>query len=383
MTDPQQFFWDGSNNKDTLARRFEVNDFGPPTSCCARCKDMITEQRKKFRFAGYSKIAAQTANELTPHQYFLCDRMAEAFVFGLREWRRPQLAHSNFSQTADLLTGFLEVSGFKEARFDTKVLDTLVLDDHIKKMIQSLTEKHIVGLKADWEGEQVLGKRSPGVESKKSAGSSTWSADYVKGKGEGLIFLLHGKPGVGKTYTAGQYPFPFKKTVLSHLSEECISTHFKRPLLNLTATDLGTEPHVIEQHLAKWFKLAARWNAVLLIDEADIYMEHRSVQDIARNSLVAGFLRALEYFKGVLFLTTNRVGHFDEAFISRINMTIYYRPFNEQQRRELWESYFRKLQKEREDRMRIHLNTRDYVEESEDLRKLEWNGREIKNGKST
>lgn len=31
----------------------------------------------------------------------------------------------------------------------------------------------------------------------------SWSADFVEGKGNGLIFLLHGKPGVGKTYTAG------------------------------------------------------------------------------------------------------------------------------------------------------------------------------------
>lgn len=31
----------------------------------------------------------------------------------------------------------------------------------------------------------------------------TWSADFVEGKGEGLTILLHGKPGVGKTYTAG------------------------------------------------------------------------------------------------------------------------------------------------------------------------------------
>lgn len=30
-----------------------------------------------------------------------------------------------------------------------------------------------------------------------------WAADFVKGKGNGLIFLLHGKPGVGKTITAG------------------------------------------------------------------------------------------------------------------------------------------------------------------------------------
>jgi Cdc6-like AAA superfamily ATPase len=34
-----------------------------------------------------------------------------------------------------------------------------------------------------------------------------WSADFVKGKGNGLIFLLHGKPGVGKTCTAGMMNF--------------------------------------------------------------------------------------------------------------------------------------------------------------------------------
>lgn len=32
-----------------------------------------------------------------------------------------------------------------------------------------------------------------------------WSADFIKGKGSGLIFLLHGQPGVGKTYTAGEF----------------------------------------------------------------------------------------------------------------------------------------------------------------------------------
>lgn len=31
-----------------------------------------------------------------------------------------------------------------------------------------------------------------------------WTADFVKGKGNGITFLLHGRPGVGKTYTAGQ-----------------------------------------------------------------------------------------------------------------------------------------------------------------------------------
>ena len=112
-------------------------------------------------------------------------------------------------------------------------------------------------------------------------------------------------------------------------------------------------------------------------------MEHLSVQDIERNSLAAEFLRALEYFKGVLFLTTNRVGHFDEALISRINITIYYSPFNELQRRALWESCFKKLQKEREDKMRIqpqHQMCRGRVGRPEEAG-MEWP--RDKNGKST
>lgn len=46
----------------------------------------------------------------------------------------------------------------------------------------------------------------------------------------------------------------------------------------------------------------------------------------------------------------------------------------------MWESFFKKLEREREGKMRIQLTTRDFVRESEDLRKLEWNGREIRNG---
>ena len=118
----------------------------------------------------------------------------------------------------------------------------------------------------------------------------------------------------------------------------------------------------------------------MLLDEADIYMEHRKVQDIERNSLVAGFLRAMDYYNGILFLTTNRVGTFDEAFISRINMPIYYPPFTSKTRREVWETFFNKLEKEKEDTMRIHTSTRDFVQESEELEQLQWNGRDIRNG---
>jgi SpoVK/Ycf46/Vps4 family AAA+-type ATPase len=93
-------------------------------------------------------------------------------------------------------------------------------------------------------------------------------------------------------------------------------------LLSLTCTDIGTDPTEVETKLRYWFKLAKHWGAILLIDEADIYMEQRVTQDLSRNNLVAGFLRAMEYYQGILFLTTNRVGTFDEAFISRVHVSI-------------------------------------------------------------
>lgn len=119
----------------------------------------------------------------------------------------------------------------------------------------------------------------------------------------------------------------------------------------------------------------------MLIDEADIYLERRSVTDLTRNNLVASFLRALEYFRGILFLTTNRVGIFDEAFISRIHFSIHYPSLNGDERYKVWNGFFEHLQRQRENSMRIHRETKVYVREDEDLVKLEWNGREIRNGK--
>jgi SpoVK/Ycf46/Vps4 family AAA+-type ATPase len=56
----------------------------------------------------------------------------------------------------------------------------------------------------------------------------------------------------------------------------------------LTTSDIGTKPIEVEKNLTDHFKIAKKWNAVLLIDEADVFMERRSTSDLERNSLVAG-----------------------------------------------------------------------------------------------
>ena len=78
----------------------------------------------------------------------------------------------------------------------------------------------------------------------------------------------------------------------------------------VSAGELGTNPRELETFLQQILDLANRWQAVLLLDEADVFLEARTSQDLHRNALVSIFLRLLEYFQGILFLTTNRVATF-------------------------------------------------------------------------
>ncbi|KAJ1323735.1 NTP/NDP exchange transporter [Microdochium nivale] len=193
-----------------------------------------------------------------------------------------------------------------------------------------------------------------------------WAADFVSGKGIGHIILLHGPPGVGKTYTV-----------------EAIAQYLHRPLLTLTVADIGTVETRVESELLKWFSLAEVWNAVLLVDEADIFLERRQNRDLARNGLVSAFLRRMEYFKGLLFLTTNRVGQIDDAFISRIHVAIGYEALNPESRSKIWQGFFSKLARERAGKIQISPAARKWVLGRTALGGLQMNGRDIRNSLQT
>lgn len=115
----------------------------------------------------------------------------------------------------------------------------------------------------------------------------------------------------------------------------------KRPLYVVGAGDLGTRPSELDSALTRIFKIGATWRAVVLIDEADVFLEQRSLHDLQRNALVSVFLRQLEYFAGLLFITTNRVRSFDEAFQSRIHVSLRYRDLEADARRKVWRSTLR------------------------------------------
>lgn len=104
--------------------------------------------------------------------------------------------------------------------------------------------------------------------------------DVVQGKGRGIIMQLSGPPGVGKTLTA-----------------ESVAEVMQVPLYVMSAGDLGSNAHTVERNLKNILRMVPKWGAVLLLDEADVFMEARSATDLERNELVSIFLRMLEYYE--------------------------------------------------------------------------------------
>lgn len=143
--------------------------------------------------------------------------------------------------------------------------------------------------------------------------------DIVEGKSGGTTVLCAGPAGVGKTLTAEVY-----------------AEIIQRPLYRVHSGQLGLNVAEMEKALKETLTRAQRWGAVMLIDEADVYIKRRD-DNIAANAVVGVFLRVLEYFNGLLFLTTNRINDIDEAIISRCIALIRYHPPSLEDRRRIWQ----------------------------------------------
>ena len=169
----------------------------------------------------------------------------------------------------------------------------------------------------------------------------------------------------------------------------------RQPLYMMSASELGETAAEVEESLEQVLELTSKWNAILLLDECDMFLEARSTADIRRNRLVSGeflirspqlydchcptkilnrpprsvFLRQLEYYRGVMFLTSNRINDFDTAFESRIHLTIHYPPLDIPSRLHVWKTFAQMGD----------LETRLSDGDLGSLARITLNGRQIKN----
>ncbi|CAG8676600.1 41470_t:CDS:2 [Gigaspora margarita] len=249
-------------------------------------------------------------NELfNENNYFLATGFVYGFSFALKKW------------------GKFEVSKLTPIKFKVDVFDELVIPERKKELLKGLVNYYRPRNNTTTIGD---------------------SLDLIPDKGNGCIILCHGSPGTGKTLTA-----------------ECVAESLKRPLWVLDAHELGMDPVTLEVNLSKTLEIGYTWNAILLLDEADIYLERRSTSDLKRNMMVCVFLRLLEYYRGILFLTTNRGKNFDDAIRSRISLFLHYPTLSKDDKLNIWKNFIR----------RANLS----LEVNEQLIEHELNGREIRN----
>ncbi|KAI1116627.1 hypothetical protein F5Y14DRAFT_448786 [Nemania sp. NC0429] len=224
----------------------------------------------------------------------------------------------------------LDIRSLKSLPNSDDVFRDLKIDSSHRIMVESLVKSHLE--------KQAAKKFHPNI---------SMNQDLVRGKGSGLVILLHGVPGVGKTATA-----------------EAIAQANKKALFVITCGDLGFTPKEVEGSLKDIFRLAHLWDCILLLDEADIPPSRRELGDLKRNALVSVFLRVLEYYSGILFLTTNRIGTLDEAFKSRIHVSLYYPPLNRDQTKEIFEVNIRKLKEIIREKEKLHVEPNSSITET-------------------
>ncbi|KAI0449006.1 P-loop containing nucleoside triphosphate hydrolase protein [Xylaria acuta] len=171
--------------------------------------------------------------------------------------------------------------------------------------------------------------------------TNTLGTDLIEGKGNGLILLLHSGAGMGKTLAAGS-----------------VAGNAGKPLYGVTCAGI---------------------ECVVLLDEAGVFLERRSLEDLERNALVSVFLCVLEYYEGILILTSNQVGTFDEAFKSQIQLALHYPALGPYERLQIWHNFFEKLDSLQDAPIDVD-DLRDHLAE---LKEEEMNGRRIRNAITT
>ena len=185
---------------------------------CSVCKNHVEEKPEDYD---------HKVREISKDEMLLCSSTVLGFALSSHKWIQ------------------MRIDDLSEIEWSGDAIDRLVIDKRQKKVLSSLINSSVF---------------TQGVE-----------GDVIGWKGRGLVMLLHGQPGTGKTLTA-----------------ESVCKSLQRPLYIVSGGELGINPAEVEKTLEEVLELSKLWKAVILIDEADVFLEQRSAHDIVRNNFVSG-----------------------------------------------------------------------------------------------
>ena len=156
------------------------------------------------------------------------------------------------------------------------------------------------------------------------------------------------------------------------MTAEAVAELLHKPLYSLSLGSLGTTAAELERRLGEIMNMSARWDALILLDEADSFLETRSASSsLERNAMVSVMLKLVEYFSGILFLTSNRIDSLDPAFQTRITLALRYEQLGKEARTQVWTNLLLKSG--------FQQIVDDGLINPVELAKASLNGREIKN----
>ena len=144
--------------------------------------------------------------------------------------------------------------------------------------------------------------------------------EALKARGHGTL-CFYGAPGTGKTELA-----------------EHIARTLDQPLLVKQASDLMSKfVGETEQNMAAMFREAENEKAVLLLDEADSFLQdRRGAQRTYEVTEVNEMLQGMERFRGIFVCTTNLLDRIDQAALRRFTFKIRFNPLTAAQREKMF-----------------------------------------------
>ncbi|OHF02950.1 ATPase [Colletotrichum orchidophilum] len=234
---------------------------------------------------------AKGAPELSDEDYLIASSVVLGFSFSEKLWLE------------------FTVSGVGDIQWNDGAYESLVLEPKQKDIVKALVESH------KYHATESID-------------------DVIQGKGKGLVAVLHGPPGTGKTLTA-----------------EGISELLKCPLYMVSAGELGTDSRYLETELQKILDICHAWGAILLLDEADVFLEKRNLHEISRNALT-----------------------FDDAFQSRIHIALRYDSLAQKAKESIFKIFVERV------RVLEKVDLKPFTKDDyKSLAKHDLNGRQIKN----